>query len=230
MAVDLSNIYHRINAKGLLEAVDILTGRVVAVQHDITQFRNPDDPKYTKVTDLNGNTVYIARELVAKGNTPYEASHAYSEFFADLILQKIVEGKTLTKTCEELDLPYSVVNKWKNTNVEFRKRLEDAYRDRAEKHHDEVLEIAEKSRDPKLDIEARKWSAGVHSEKFSPKTTIKGDKSAPLTFFIETGVPAVERDTRDVTPQAGAPGQLPATDETLPQTEVIDTTPEGLLK
>lgn len=225
--VNLSNIYHRINSKGLLEAVDILTGRIVAVQHDHTEFKNPDDPKYTKVTDLNGNTVYVARELVVKGQTPFEKTNAYSSFFADLLVQKIVEGWSLTKACIELGLEYSIVNKWKNENMEFRGRLEDAFKDRAEKHADEIMEIAEESRDAKARIEARKWAAEKYSpERFGQKTKISGDAKNPLTFFIQTGVPERE-EPRDVTPQAETSGHLPAPDEKLTQEKVATEVERG---
>lgn len=225
MSVDLSNIYHRINTEGLLEAVDILTGRIVAIQHDHTAFSDPDDPKYTKVTDMNGNTVYISNELVLKGRTPFDKTYAYSTFFADLIIQKVVEGASLTKACKELGLQYSIVNKWKNDSIEFRKRLDDAFKDRAEKHHDEVLEIAEESRDQKARIEARKWSSEKYNpERFGQKTKISGDKDAPLQFVIQTGVPerAGGDEVRDVTPQAETQGHLPAPDEELQAQEVVE--------
>lgn len=225
--VDLNNIYHRINEKGLLEAVDLLTGRIVAVQHDHSEFKNPNDPKYTKVTDLNGNTVYIANELVASGKTPFDKDHGYSTFFADLIIQKVVEGCTLTKACKELDLAYSIVNRWKNTNVEFRKRLEDAYRDRAEKQADEILEIAEETRDAKARIDARKWAAEkFNPEKFGQKTKISGDKDAPLQFVIQTGVPERGADSseteKDVTPRGPALAGVETEEVVVPSLEEVE--------
>lgn len=224
--VNLSNIYHRINSKGLLEAVDILTGRIVAVQHDMSEFSDPTDPKYTKVTDLNGNTVYVARELVVKGQTPFEKTNAYSSFFADLLVQKIVEGWSIHKACAEIGLEYSVYNKWRAENSEFEKRIQLALKDRATLQVEEILEIADESKDAKLQIEARGKVASFYDEKFSAKTTIKGDKSAPLQFTIISGIPP--QDPIDITPQTEAPGHLPAPDPISEAEEVAS--PVGLLK
>lgn len=184
------------------------TNKVVSVQHSMETLAVGSET-LVPITDLEGRTVYIEKHLLVKGHTlkQFTRDHGYSHLHADLLVQKIVEGYTVTKACAELQIDYSIYNKWRADNIDFRKRIETALRDRAEYQHDKVLEIAEESREPKTRIEALKWSASVHNqEKFGTKTTLKGDANAPLTFVIQTGVP--EQEVIDVTPTETAPEGL----------------------
>lgn len=210
------NIYYRTNDKGLLEAVDVLTGLVVAIQHEHKTFDPDDTAQYSKVVTPTGETVYISKELTMKGRAPDFYKHTYSRLHADLLVQKIVEGMTPSQACSQIGLQYSVYNRWRAEHKEFADRILQAKKDRAEKLHDEVFEIADGSGDAKIRIDARKWAAEKHApEVYGQKTKISGDASAPLTFTILTGIPPA--DPIDVTPtpptETSPSGHLPAPSE-----------------
>lgn len=192
------NIYYRLNENELLEAVDLLTGRVVAVQHAHHEFSLENKHQYSKVTTPDGKEIYISNDLTVKGGFP-SSPRTYSRLHADLILQKIIKGRTLVRACEELQIDYTIVSTWRATNEEFKLRLEQAYIDRAERMHDDALQIADDSKDPKTRIEARKWSAEkFHPERFGQKTKISGDAKSPIAFTIVSGIP--DADPIDITP------------------------------
>jgi hypothetical protein len=212
------SIYYRKNAKGLLEGIDLHTGKVVVVSHTLETF-DPARPRYSKVKDPEGNTVYIESSLLTKSAGGLLTPHTYNQFTADLILQKVVEGHTLLNACKELNVEYSVVVRWKTENNSFREQLAQAYKDRTEVHHDIILEIAANSRDAKTQIDALKWSTDKNNpEKFGNKTKITGDANAPVAFTILTGVP--EKETIDITPQAST-GHLHPADEELEAQEIV---------
>ena len=123
----------------------------------------------------------------------------YSLPFAEIICQKIREGNSYTKITKMQGFPSaSVLVRWRVQHPEFQTMLEEARKDRAEFHHDEILDIAEeahKVEDPrmiqayKLQVDALKWSAERNNpERYGNQVKISGDKDNPITFFIDTGI------------------------------------------
>ena len=215
------NIYYRTNQAGLLEAVDIISGKVVAVQHAHKPYDPNDTEQYSKVVTPTGETVYISKDLTVTGRAPDFYDRAYSKLHADLLVQKVIEGFTPTKACAEIGIEYSVYNRWCREHKEFSDRIIQAKKDRAEKLHDEIFEIADTSGDARVRIDARKWAAEKHApEVYGQKTKISGDAQAPLTFTILTGVP--ERESIDVTPQTETTGHLPSPDEKLTPQKIAE--------
>lgn len=208
----MDQIFYRKNRAGLIEAVDMTTNEIVGVQHSLKSLG--ENSELSKIITPDGKEVWIERGLTVKGDAlnAYLPTRTFSQVHADLLIQMIVDGSTLLKACRELHLEYSIVNKWKADHAEFRGRLDQARKDRAEFQHDKILEIAEESKDSKLQIEALKWSTEKNDpDKYSPKTTLKGDKNAPLSFVLSTGIdrggePPAE--TKDITPNGPANAEL----------------------
>ncbi len=192
-----NQLFYRKNKAGLIEAVDMTTNKVVSIQHTAQTL---EKSHFVEITTPDGRTVLVEASLRIKGDAlqAYFPDPVFNPMLADIIIDQVVGGATLAKACREVGVDYAIVNRWKNSNDEFRGRLDLARKDRAEYHHDEVLEIAERSKDPKLQIEARKWSTEKNDpEKFSQKTKISGDKNAPVQFVLATGI---DRSSEPPTP------------------------------
>lgn len=184
---ELPPTYSRINKQGLLELIDLRSGRVICVQHSIEDLAQKKWDRLVRVDTPQG-PVWLEKGLqfdkIAKST-----QLPYSQVLASLICQKITEGATLVGACRELNLDYSTVCQWKRTHSEFKEMLHDARIDRAEFLHDEVIDEARASLDRKTKIETLKWGAEKGDpEKYGTKTKIIGDKNAPVQFVIGTGI------------------------------------------
>jgi hypothetical protein len=177
----------RTNSEGLIEIVCLHTGRVLCVQsslkdllntrmEDLVRFETPEGPVYL---ERGIGPAYLRRMNQKR----------FSAIHADLICEKITQGRTLLKACEDLNLDYATICRWKREHPAFANSLEDAKRDRAEAFHDEAIDTSIGSFDPKLKVETLKWAAEKgNAEKFGNKTKIVGDPNAPLSFIIDTGI------------------------------------------
>lgn len=152
--------------------LDLLAGR----QDRITRIDTPDGPVWIENT--------LSFDLVKKLPT-----YPFSQVLADLLCEAVATGSSLTKACKEFNLPYNIIKRWERANPDFSDALAQARLDRADSHHDKILEIAEEKADFKTEIEALKWSASIdNSNKYSAKTKISGDKDNPIGFIISTGI------------------------------------------
>lgn len=102
----------------------------------------------------------------------------YSTDIADLICFKIIEGKSLVKTCEELDVNYRLVFNWLKEHAEFLDNYTRAREIQADSLADGVLDVADDSTIPaderRVRIDARKWYAGkLKPKKYGDSTQIK---------------------------------------------------------
>jgi hypothetical protein len=124
----------------------------------------------------------------------------YSKLLADLICEKIAEGLGLIKACKDLNLPYSIVRRWKREHEEFKESLIEAQRDGAEALHDEVLDVARTEAAPKDKIAALQWSAErANAERFGKTSKVSHNVQGAVTILVSTGI---------VRP--GDPGFIPA--------------------
>jgi len=221
--IELPPHIFRKNERGLIEAIDIMTGRVIAVQSTEADILSGKADRVTRIETPEG-PVFIESslnfDLVGRLK-----SYPYSKTLGDLICEHIVHGKSIVKACEEMNLPYSVVLLWSRQHPEFKEAIATARRDSAEYMHGELLETARASRDAKTQIDALKWSAEKNDpDRFGQRTKISGDPNAPLGFtLISTGI------NRDVTPKEEGPqALLGESDESQTQIEEIEL--KGALK
>jgi hypothetical protein len=180
--------YSRINRQGLLELIDLRSGRVICVQHSIEDLAQKKWDRLIRVDTPQG-PVWLEKGL--QFDKIYKSNELpYSQVLGSLICQKMVEeGLTLVKATKSLNLDYALVCRWKREHSEFRDMLHEARIDRAEYLHDEVIDEARASRDRKTTIETLKWAAEKGDpERYGNKTKIIGDKNAPVQFIIGTGI------------------------------------------
>lgn len=179
---------------GIIYLIDEVTGNCVAKSSDPKQFTVIQGNGYDIKRYTDGREVVVARgddefkELEAR-------SYPYSEVIADIICQKIAEGGKITEICGVPPIPpYDIVRRWMHRNTEFKVNYKAAKEARAESMHDRALTVAEKSdketsTSDKLYIDALKWSASKSSpDEFGDRTKVVGDKNAPVSFIIDTGI------------------------------------------
>lgn len=98
----------------------------------------------------------------------------YSQKWADLICELVVDGKSLRTICLADDMPArSTVLKWLNDHGDFADQYARAREAQQDTYAEEIIHIADTAKDAniaRLQIDARKW----HASKLAPKRY--GDK------------------------------------------------------
>lgn len=129
--------------------------------------------------DLNTGIVTSGTESPVK----YSGT-SYSHSIGDLICEKVRTGTTISAIARDPQMPsLSAIYAWMSTNVEFKRRINDARKARAEHYHDLALDIAlstdNKDEVPvnRLKIDTLKWAA---------------EKNDPERFNKPTAAPAVQ--------------------------------------
>lgn len=200
---ELPATFTRLNSRGLIEVVDLHTGRILCVQ------ATPEDLLLTKSQRLTRIDTPQGPVFIEKGINFDIVNHLvlvpYSKHLGDLICQYIVEGDPLKVAVKKINLQYSDVMRWQRENAEFKSALDQARKDRSEAQHDEILQKAREA-PLKTQIEVLQWSAEKNNpEKFGNKTKVVGDKDAPVVFQIDTGIRRERSDSAGGEGQAQAP-------------------------
>lgn len=130
----------------------------------------------------------------------------FSQELADVICERIANGESLRKICQDADMPNKAsVFRWLAVNTSFSDQYARARETQADALVDEILDIAddgsndwmerhdseggnigwrengEALRRSQLRIDARKWLAGkMRPKKYSEKTLLGSDPENPL--------------------------------------------------
>jgi hypothetical protein len=202
----------RMNALGLVEGYDEATGKVLWTEKKIPD-QDPLAPKKrgrprgrpTKastethhfVVGPNGKKIWVP-----KGTNPDHMPKLvwpFSEVTCGFICQMVTEGKTIREiSLTEGFPPKNVIDHWARKYPEFREDLRLARIARAEYYHDEIIEIAHKTKkstinEDRLKSEIFKWGAAVGDpDTYGNRTKISGDPNAPLQLLVDTGVRRAE--------------------------------------
>lgn len=100
----------------------------------------------------------------------------FSDSLAETICERIANGESLRKICEDSDMPErATVHRWLNENIAFSDRYARAREDQADFYADDIIDISDTEKDAQRArnrIDARKWKAS----KLAPKRY--GDKLA----------------------------------------------------
>lgn len=196
LVLDPKNLTFRLNTVyNYYEAVDCVSGEVVAVQNDLNE-----NVLLGKMDDLikaevDGRTIYFQKGIsIESYKVP---SLKFSRPLGDLIIQEIMEGKSPKKACKKYGIQFSTMMKWTLSNPEFGEAYNLALKARAEEEHEKLLDIAEdleKGGMSKTDVEAtkvaaeiRKWSA----EKSDPQRyggKIEKGQQGAVQIIINTGI------------------------------------------
>lgn len=201
--VDPKNVRYRKNVLGLIESYDVVSGRVLSVQ---AQMR-PGMPEAEMLQVEMEGQVFLVQKGIDLKRAPVPAS--FNQVIADILVQEIEEGKTLSKALRDLrkedpSIPsYSTILQWAEADHAFGDRLTRARRARAEMTHDKIVEYADEMATGNLtkgQVDALnqaatllKWSA----EKSDPIRFGGGKEAADrgTTIIIQTGIdrsPVVE--------------------------------------
>jgi hypothetical protein len=197
----------RTNSRGLIEIVDINTGRVLCVQASSDDLLQDKWERLTRIDTPEG-PVWIEKGLDLDLALKVKGI-PYSRTVSDLLCEKVVNGQTLVGACKDMNLDYSLICRWRREHTEFREALDQAKKDRAEWLHDEMLDRARHARtSARTHIEALQWAAEkADPAAFAPKALEKGGMQGNITFVISTGIDrslAGVEEVKDVTPKATA--------------------------
>ena len=122
----------------------------------------------------------------------------FTSELADLICERIADGESLRKICNDDDMPNkATVFRWLALHKDFSDQYAKARESQADTLFDEVLAIADQydsaadTVNPdhinraRLRIDARKWMAGkLRPKKYGEKLELSGDAESPLQVVI----------------------------------------------
>lgn len=146
---------------------------------------------------------YNALRESAMAGKPTGRPSGYTEELGYEICERIAHGESLTKICKDEHMPYvSTVYRWLIKEKSFCDIYARAREDQADTMADQIIDIGDetpimvvtdedgkvtKRIDPagvnrnRLRVDARKWvAAKLKPRKYGERTTIAGDKEAPL--------------------------------------------------
>lgn len=205
LTVKSENIFYRWNEHyRVVEAVDAVSGEVLAIQQDFHEEHIFNPASMMKVT-LDGKEMLIQKGMSVSGYVAPRLN--YTKPIADIVLQRIADGKTMKKACEGLGVSPATVYNWCDKIPSFGEALNKAKLVRAEAVQDTILETAEELSTGNLsksEVEGKvraaellKWSAEKDSpNRFGNKKDLGG--SGATVIQIITGVTRDESVTVEV--------------------------------
>jgi len=136
--------------------------------------------------------------LMCDGELLVKDEFAYTVELSDAIAGLVREGKTYKKIAEMVNMPsIHTLYAWKDAYPDFKKKLELARKDRADRYYDRAVEELE-NRDlaTKDDVPLAKFKFDGYmklAEKGNPadygqQTKVIGDAAAPLQIIVQTGI------------------------------------------
>jgi len=162
--------------------------------HDIQLIWNERINKY-EALDLK--TGRLVANYIPQNKNLSSTSVSYTHEIGDRIVDALARGKSLTDISKDASMPpISAIRLWRAQNPEFKRRMELAYRDRAEYYHDEAIAIAmqaitaPKEMQPglKLAVSTLQWAAEKDdSQRYGAKKESSGNGGG-ITVIIDTGV------------------------------------------
>jgi len=191
LPITRDDIFAHMNDEGLLELVDITTGKVLAVQKTFEPILEQEFEEY----ELEDGSKVLLQKGVSLDQVRDRKGWAFSENVVDLMCTKIMEGMSLPKVCKLPGFPpYNVVSRWKRKHPEINESFQQAREDRAEYYVADALEIADQSyatteeiNCAKLKTETRKWIASKDAPgRYGNKVEVSGEITSNCR--IETGI------------------------------------------
>lgn len=113
----------------------------------------------------------------------------YSQRWADLICEMLVNGASLRAICSADDMPaISTIMKWLHDNPDFAEQYARAREAQQDTYADEITFIADTEPDPqraRVRIDARKWHASkLAPKKYGDKLGLTDGNGGPVQFVI----------------------------------------------
>lgn len=188
---------------GLLEARNLITGELIAVEKASNSFDNIDLSKLVKVTLPTGETILTSREIkddLTKITGSVSRVWNYNKRIADIVIERMLSGDTLTKICATDGFPsYAVLSRWRLENEDFAKAIEQARSFRAEQFHDKIVDASDDlgteslSKDEvvqkKAQIDTLKWLAEKNdSKRYGGKDKTESAGAINVKIVVNTGI------------------------------------------
>ena len=202
---DMQKTYWRNPETGLVEGIDE-SGRVVSIQKSMDVITDAHTKAgFREIKRADGTTVWVQDGL----NVTESKSWFYNPALGGAIASEVAGGSALSTLSKKHEWapPYAVIARWLVTIPEFKSMIDQAVKDRALVHLEDVLTTAADTYDrmknsedeiaaAKLKVEALKFM----SEKGDPDRYGKGKGSveANVQIVIDTGIRREE--LKDVTP------------------------------
>lgn len=179
--------FYRVNSRGLTEAIETATGRVLCVQASHMDLLEEKWERLTLINTPEG-PVWIEKGLdfdVVRGLRVM----AFSRLLGDLLCQKVAEGLGLREAAKAVGVEYHDVCRWKREQKDFAAALEEARKDRAEGHFDEALSEARRSKKPYLVVETLKWATEKGDKaRFGEQKSVDPGFAGVQTFNFTTNI------------------------------------------
>ena len=173
---------YRTNEEGVIEEIDLETGFVINTA-----------PSFAALVD---QAHHIDAHLL---DQRYVKKYAYNKAIANVIIQKMIEGDSLTKISKLQGMPsYSIMVMWRKQNPEFDSAIDEMRKHRAEWVRDMVADNLDKVPDKedipglKLQFDKIKWLAKVDNPELYSDKVLADSGQAPVKIIIETGVPQAD--------------------------------------
>lgn len=191
--------HQRVNAQGLIEVIDLHTGRILCIQREPhEQFLQNKFDNLIKINTAQG-PVWIERGI-DPGRVLFREQAAYAPGWADLLTNhmleqtKIGKSSSLSHACQAIGLPYALVCRWRREFPLFRETLELARKDRAELLADEALDhartaTADTAKETSIKVATLQWEAErADHDRFGTKKKVDVDHKGSVTFMLDTGI------------------------------------------
>jgi hypothetical protein len=141
LTVKSENIFYRWNEHyKIVEAVDAVSGEVVAIQQDFHEEHLLNPKNMIKMT-LDGREMLVQKGMSLTNYVPPRLG--YSKPIADIVLQRVSDGMTLKAACTNLGVNPSTVLNWCDKIPSFGESLNKARLIRAESIQDKIIETAD---------------------------------------------------------------------------------------
>ena len=187
---------------GLIELIDCLTGKVVAVQGE-TLGALPQDisEAYTEIQTPQG-LVWVPKTFSLDDHYKVQKTRSpqvpYSETLIDLIANELIEGKSLSEILGKKGFPSrALFARWRREYPFVEERINWAYKERAESLRDrvreaneQVLKVSDRQvKNYSVYMENLKWLASKDDpKKYGAKVEVQGSDQRPIVFNIDTGI------------------------------------------
>jgi hypothetical protein len=201
--------FYRMNERGLVEVIDMHTGRILCVQSSHQDLLQSKWDRLVRIDTPQG-PVWLEKTLNFD-MVPRLHDMPFSKVIGDLICSEIAMGATFIEATEKFNVPYNIASQWRREHEEFKLALMQARRDRAEHFHDEVVDVARNQASPKDKIAALQWAAEKgNPDDYGKQTKVTKEHKGSVTIVISTGIRRpgdqgyveAAQTTRDVTEPA----------------------------
>jgi len=118
----------------------------------------------------------------------------YSEQEAEVILERLALGDTLSSICRDLGRKPTTIYRWEEANPDFREKYAHARERGMDSRADEIIDLSNRADEKnynaiRLMIDARKWTMSKiapkkYGERIATEVTGKDGKDLPISIVI----------------------------------------------